>query len=85
MRTIPRNVELQLEQIGLTFHERQALAVYAERGVSPPNWVGEHIARRIGADRYLQAWAVLTLEQFAQSNLCVRWDNLPTLPLAATL
>ena len=89
MRVIPLEIESQLEKIGLTYHERQALFVYVQGGVSPPDWVREHIARRIGSIKYLEAWAVLTnnrvLEQFAQSNLGVRFDNFPALPLAVAL
>ena len=82
MRQIPQNIEVRLERLGLTHHERQALYINAERGTRPPNFLSEMIAKRVGADKYLRAWALVTgnkiLDQFVQSNLQVRFENFPT-------
>lgn len=86
MRIIPSTVEGQLEKLKLSYHERHALYIYAEGGCSPPDWLSDKIARRIGTDKYLRAWALLTgdriLEEFAEINLSVQIENLPTLQLA---
>ncbi len=87
MRVIPPAVEAQLEKLELTFHERQALYINAQGGGSPPDWICDHIANRIGSHALIKAWAVIkgdnVLLEIAQSNLRgSSMDNLPT-PLLA--
>lgn len=84
MRQIPQEIEGLLQELGIHFNERQALYIYSQGGISPPDFISERIARRIGTDKYLRAWAVLTrdktLEEIARSNMLVQIENFPGLP-----
>ena len=59
MQEISQNLKESLQSFGLTTKQLEALVFYAREKNDPPKWWIDKIKRRIGEDKYHQAWQLV--------------------------